>query len=222
MIETGSDPIKVNQPKIFVISGPAGVGKGTIIRALLKDQSLKVAWSKSFTTRSKRLSDAKEDHYFFVDPNQFKKLERSGEILESNFYNNHWYGSSKSDLESHLAAGRNIIKEIEVSGGLAFLKQYPDRSVLIFLTAPIEDIKKRLEARGQNTTQEIEQRLRIAKRELAVARQYYDQIVENPQGKPVQAIERVKKIVLLENARTFDIARVRWKDGLNGQSKKTV
>lgn len=178
---------------IFIISGPSGAGKGTITEGLLKIAALNLYWAKSYTTRRERASDKTEQKYIFVDENKFKELEKAGEIVESNFYNGHWYGTAKSEIKKALKRGQNVIKDVDVNGGKAYRKLYP-KAVLIFITCPIANIKSRLEKRGQNSQAEIKERLRIAQKEMVLAEQY-DYQVENPEGQPEKAIEQISQII---------------------------
>jgi len=182
--------------KIFIISGPSGVGKGTIVEGILKNPVLNLYWAKSYTTRPKRISDKMENHYHFCDSDAFKRLEKRGEILESNYYNGHWYGSSKSEIDNALKAGRNVLKEIEVNGAMNYKKFYPD-AVMIFIKTNIKDIEKRLIHRGQNTPEQIKERLVIARRELGYESEYKYSVI-NPEGHPEKAIEEVENIIKKE------------------------
>lgn len=183
----------MNKGRLFIISGPSGVGKGTIIEDVAKNPSNNLYWAKSYTTRLERESDKSEDHYIFIDEKKFKNLEKTGEILESNYYNNSWYGSSKSEIDNALGDGKNVLKEIEVNGAMRFKKLLPE-AVLIFIKAPITDIHKRLISRGQNTDAEIKERLNTCKKELAYEKEY-DYCIINPEGHPEEAIEEVEKII---------------------------
>lgn len=195
-------------PRIFVISGPAGVGKGTIVKGLLERpeprrpsgsgsrpqaSGLNLIWAKSYTTRPPRPSDRQEDHYFFVSPEQFKQLQQEGEIFEANYYNSAWYGSSRKAIDEALKSGKNVVKEVEVNGGKAYRQHYPE-SVLIFIKAPLEQIERQLIERKQNTREEILERLATARTELEAA-SWYDHVVENVPGHPEHAIEQVVEIV---------------------------
>ena len=183
----------MKQGKIFVISGPSGVGKGTIVEVLLKNSALNFYWAKSYTTRPPRESDQSENHYIFIDEEKFHELEKNGEIIESNFFCGSWYGSSKFEIDRALQNGKNILKEVEVNGGMNYKKLYPD-TVLIFIKADLTEIKNRLIKRGQNNEEEIETRLATAQRELQYEKEY-DYSIINPEGHPEKAIEEVGKII---------------------------
>jgi len=179
--------------KLFILSGPSGVGKGTIVEAILKKPNLNLYWAKSYTTRPERESDKTENHYIFIDKAKFKELENSGEIIESNFFNDNYYGSSKSEIDKALSAGKNILKEVDINGGLAYKKLYPE-AILIFIKADLADIKSRLINRGQNTDTEIAARLKTAQKELVYEKEYHYSVI-NPEGHPEKAIEEVEKIL---------------------------
>lgn len=183
----------MNKGKLFIISGPSGVGKGTIIEEVAKNRSNNLCWAKSYTTRPERESDKSEDHYIFINEKKFKQLKKEGEILESNFFNGNWYGSSKSEIDNAISDGKNVLKEIEVNGAMRFKKLLPN-STLIFIKAPIENIHKRLIHRGQNTKEDINERLNTCKKELAYEKEY-DYCITNPEGYPEKAIEKVEKII---------------------------
>jgi len=186
----------MNKAKIFIISGPSGVGKGTIIEALRKMPELSLFCAKSYTTRAERESDAEEQKYIFVDKNKFRDLEKMGEIIESNFYNNHWYGSSKSEIEKALKSGKNIVKDIDVNGGLHYKKKFSD-SILIFIKSDLKDIKQRLRHRGQNSDKEIIERLKTAQKELEKEKEYHHSVI-NPEGHPEKAVAEIRDIIMKE------------------------
>lgn len=182
-----------NEGKIFFISGPSGVGKGTIIKVLENIPKLNLYWAKSYTTRLKRESDKSEEHYLFVDEKKFKELKKAGEILESNFYNSNWYGSSKSEIDDALKNGKNVLKEVEVNGALIYMQKYPD-AISIFIKADLDDIKNRLIRRGQNSKEDIKKRLETAKEELSYEKEYHYSII-NPEDHPEKAIDKIEQII---------------------------
>lgn len=176
---------------LFIISGPSGVGKDTIANVLIK--KLKIKKLPTYTTRELRKGEKMGKEYYFVSKKKFKELVKKGAILEYNFYNQDYYGTSKKDLEEVLKAGKNALLAIDVNGGLNIKKLYPDCH-LIFLKSKLSDIKSRLIKRKTNTKKEVEQRLKIAKKEMGYEK-YYDYSIVNLEGHPEKAIEEVEKII---------------------------
>ena len=183
----------MNKEKLYIISGPSGSGKDTIIEMLLQDESLNLFKAKSYSTRAKRNGTDDQDKYLFVDEPTFKAHEDSGEIIESNFYNGNWYGSSKSEIEKVIKGNKNAIKDVDVNGALYYKKQYPE-AVLVFVKTNLDDLKKRLENRGDTTPEQIDDRLQTAKKELALEKEY-DYSIINPEGHPEKAAEEIKRII---------------------------
>ena len=180
--------------KIFVISGPAGVGQGTIIKELLKEPELNLQWVKGYTSRAPRETDLKENKYNFVTKEEFKHLTKTGEIFEWTFYNNHYYGSSRSAIEKIINENKNAIRDVDpIEGGKLYRKFFP-HAKQIFITADLGSIRQRLINRGQNTSEEIEARLKIAEEEMKHAK-YYDYVVENTEGHPEKAVAEIEKII---------------------------
>jgi len=185
--------------KLFIISGPAGVGQGTIIKKLLEIPELNLQWVKGYTTRAQRESDQKEQKYNFVSIEEFKALEKNGEIFESTFYNNNFYGTSKSEINKVLKLGHNAIRDVDPIDGQKNFRHIFPNSVLIFITANLYDIKNRLINRGQNTAEEIDERTKFAKKQIEYAK-LFDYIVENPEGHPEKAVEEIERIIQKEIA----------------------
>lgn len=166
----------MNKGKFIVISGPSGVGKGTIVEKLKK--LLPIHYSVSMTTRSPREGEQDKINYYFVTKEEFQKQIEQGNLLEYAIYNNNYYGTPKDKIEEKLNHGINVISEIEIQGALQIKKIYPE-AVLIFIAPPsIEELKKRLINRGTETEEKIEQRINIAKEELKQSI-IYDHIITN-------------------------------------------
>lgn len=177
--------------KLIVISGPSGVGKGTICERLIKD--LGAEYSVSTTTRSPREGEMDGVNYFFVTKDEFERKIQGGEFLEYNFYNNNYYGTSKKVVLDKINDGKDIFLEIDVNGGHNIKKIFPG-ALLIYIAPPsMEVLKERLIARGTESIEKINERLEIAKKE-ALEMDSYDYVVINDDLE--LAIDEVRKIII--------------------------
>lgn len=166
----------MNKGKFIVLSGPSGVGKGTIVANLLT--SLPIHYSISMTTRSPREGEQNGVNYYFVTKEEFEKQIEKGNLLEYATYNNNYYGTPKDKIEEKLNENINVISEIEVKGAKQIKKIYPE-AILIFIAPPsVEELKNRLIGRGTETIDKINERLAIATEELKEAT-FYDYIIVN-------------------------------------------
>lgn len=160
-----------------MIAGPSGVGKGTVVRRLLeRDPAL---WlSVSATTRAPRAGEGDGVEYHFVTPAEFEALRRDGGLLEHFQVFGHSYGTPRAPVDEHLAAGRDVVLEIDVQGAEAVRRAYPD-ALLVFVKPPSRaEQRRRLVARGVDDPAEIERRLAAAEAEEARARDF-DAVVVN-------------------------------------------
>ena len=146
----------------IVISGPSGVGKGTICEALMKNKNIDLEYSISMTTRNKRDYEKEGVHYYFTDKNSFERKIRNYEFVEYAIYNNEYYGTLKSEVLDKINNGKYIISEIEVQGAKKIKKDFPNSLLLYILPPSIGELRNRLIKRGTENKEEIEQRLKIA------------------------------------------------------------
>lgn len=183
---------------LLVVSGPAGVGKGTINLSLISRNS-DIRMSVSATTRSPRPGEIDGVHYFFKTDVEFQKMIESGAFLEyMRVFNTHYYGTPKSFVEQELAEGRSVILEIDVQGAMRVKAAYPD-AVLIFIAPPsMSELKSRLIHRGTESSEAIERRFETAFQEMELVDRY-DYVVVNDILD--LAIARTEDIIVAERCR---------------------
>ena len=183
---------------LLVISGPAGVGKGTINLSLISRNS-DIRMSVSATTRSPRPGEIDGVHYFFKSEEEFQKMIEDGAFLEyMRVFNTHYYGTPKSFVEQELDEGRSVILEIDVQGAMRVKAAYPD-AVLIFIAPPsMSELKSRLIHRGTESSEAIERRFETAFQEMEFVDRY-DYVVVNDILD--LAIARTEDIIVAERCR---------------------
>jgi guanylate kinase len=150
---------------VFVITGPSGVGKGTLIRGLL-ERIPELELSTSATTRKPRPGEQDGVDYHFLTPQHFAEHVKAGDFVEHATYSGNLYGTLRSELERRARAGHPVVLEIEVQGARQVREAIPD-SVAVFIAPPsLDALRVRLVGRGTDTPEEVEERLRTAEREL--------------------------------------------------------
>jgi guanylate kinase len=163
--------------KVFVITGPSGVGKGTLIDQLL-ERIPELELSISATTREPRPGEVDGRDYHFLTPEEFRRRLEAGDFLEHASYSGNYYGTLREEVERRVASSRSVVLEIEVQGARQVQDAMPG-AVLIFVAPPDEGVlRERLEGRGTDSTEAIEQRLRTAEVELG-ARSEFPHVVVN-------------------------------------------
>jgi len=184
---------------LLVVSGPAGVGKGSINQALIQRNS-DIRMSVSATTRAPRPGEINGVHYFFKTEEEFKKMIDEGAFLEyMRVFNTHYYGTPKSFVEQELKEGRSVVLEIDVQGAMRVKASYPD-AVLIFIAPPsMSELKTRLIGRGTESAEAVERRFETAYQELDYVNKY-DYVVVNDILD--LAIARVEHILSAERCRS--------------------
>lgn len=189
----------MSKGSLIVISGPAGSGKGTIVKLLLQDENYKV--SISTTSRQPRADDIPGVTYNFVSSEDFIGMITRGELAEFAEYVGNFYGTPVKSIEELLKTGKNVILEIETQGALQIRSRFPE-AILIWLSPPdYETLDSRLRGRGTNTDEDINHRLTAAKREMQFL-PYYDYIVINEKGLAGESAERIREIVKVDKMST--------------------
>ena len=165
--------------KLIIFSAPSGSGKSTIINYLLT-QNLNLAFSISATSRPPRGTERDGVEYFFLSPEEFRRRIAEGEFLEyEEVYHDRFYGTLKTQVEKQLAAGQNVVFDVDVVGGCNIKKFYGDRALSVFIQPPsVEELRKRLVGRGTDTPEVIEDRVAKAAYEMSFAPKF-DKIIVN-------------------------------------------
>lgn len=179
---------------LIVVSGPAGVGKGTVV-SLVRKRNRNVVFSVSATSRNPRPGETHGVNYFFISKQKFEQMIRENELLEWVEYCGNYYGTPKSYVEEQLEKGSIVLLEIEVEGAQRVKKQYP-RSISVFITPPtLEELRRRITKRGTESPDVIEERLRRAQKELERISDY-DYVITNESVN--EAAERFLDIIRTE------------------------
>ncbi len=186
---------------LFIISGPAGSGKGTVVNELVSSHD-EIALSVSATTRSPRPGEQNGVHYHFITKQEFENRIARGEILEYTTYCDNYYGTPLKEVNEALEGGIDMILEIEVDGAMQVKEKLGDSAVTIMLTPPDkETLENRLRSRGTETDEVIAWRLERAREEIALMPQY-DYSVVNEDGGVKKCAELIYDIVQAEHAKT--------------------
>lgn len=166
--------------KLIVFSAPSGSGKTTIVRHLLGKKRLNLEFSISATSRDKRGQEEHGKDYYFLSAKEFKTKIKNDEFLEwEEVYRDNFYGTLKTEVERIWAKGKNVIFDIDVSGGLRIKRKFPDETLAIFVKPPsIDELKIRLKKRKTESEDKINMRVAKASAELATA-PLFDTIIVN-------------------------------------------
>ena len=174
-----SKSVNRNMAKVIIFSAPSGSGKSTIINYLMA-QNLNLHFSISATSRPPRGTEKNGVEYFFLSPEEFKTLIAKGEFLEyEEVYKDRFYGTLKSQVDTQLERGENVVCDVDVLGGQNIKAYYGDKALSLFIQPPsIEVLKQRLESRGTDAPEVIKDRLARAEFELSYADKF-DKVVVN-------------------------------------------
>ncbi|QJB71178.1 guanylate kinase [Mycoplasma sp. 1654_15] len=188
--------------KLIVLTGPSGVGKGSIEEILFQNPKLKIKLSISATTREKRVNEEYGKNYYFISKDEFKTKIENNEFLEWNKHFNNYYGTLKSEVDNIISQGFNPILEIETVGALNIMKMYQEANktnelITIFVAPPtFEDLKKRVINRQTDSEEQIKLRIQKALEELN-EQDKFQYIVINKDLK--QAAKEVEEIIIKED-----------------------
>ena len=192
------DDIMPERGLLIVLSGPSGVGKGTVRKAIFESEGTDFEYSISMTTRDKRVGEVEGVDYFFRSQTEFLELIENGQMLEYAQYVGNYYGTPLEYVNQTLDQGKDVFLEIEVQGAMKVKEKVPN-GVFIFLTPPdLAELKSRIVGRGTDQLDVIEKRMLIAKEEIEMM-SHYDYAVVNDQVE--LAVERIKHIIKSEHLR---------------------
>ena len=176
---------------LFVLTGPSGTGKGTVIKALL-ERTERISLSISATTRAPRDGEENGVHYYFLTQQEFEQKIQEGAFLEYAKYADNYYGTLAQPVTETLDSGCDVILEIEVQGALQIKKKLP-HAILIFIAPPnFQELENRLRGRGTETEDKIQKRLQTAKTEL-LYQDHFDYVIVNDVVE--QAVQKFSAII---------------------------
>lgn len=182
---------------LFVLSGPSGVGKNTVLDELFKNFD-GISYSVSATTRERRDGEVEGEDYFFISEEKFKEIETNDGFIESAVVHGHYYGTPKQFVDKKLAEGEDIILEIDTQGAKQVRDKYPE-AVYIFLLPPsLEELENRLDKRGSENNKSKNIRLNNAREELKEVHKYDYEVINDSLS---DAVREIKKIILKEQKR---------------------
>ncbi|MBP6181794.1 guanylate kinase [Flavobacterium sp.] len=166
--------------KLIVFSAPSGSGKTTIVRHLLSKEDLNLEFSISAASRAPRGEETNGKDYYFMSTEDFKKHIKNEDFLEwEEVYRDNFYGTLKTEVERIWAKGKNVIFDIDVSGGLRIKHKFPEETLAVFVKPPsVDELKRRLKERSTESEDKINMRIAKASVELATAPQF-DVIIKN-------------------------------------------
>lgn len=183
---------------LIVLSGPSGVGKGTVRKAIFSQPDMQFEYSISCTTRNPREGEIDGVDYFFKTKEQFEEMIQQDQLLEYAQFVGNYYGTPIDYVKQTLDSGKDVFLEIEIEGARQVREKFPN-GLFIFLVPPsLEELKNRITTRGTETEEVINRRMSVAKKEIDYM-SLYDYVVEN--DKIENAVQKINAIVIAEHLR---------------------
>ena len=158
---------------VIVISGPSGVGKGTVCQKVHEISGIKIAIS--VTSREKRAGEKEGREYYYIDENEFRDKIEAGDFLEYAVVYGHYYGTLKTEVEG----SENVILEIDTQGAMKVMKKMPEVMSIFLVPPSLEELRKRIEKRGREPKEAIEARMKAAEAEIDIGQRRYKHVVVN-------------------------------------------
>jgi guanylate kinase len=187
--------------RVFVITGPSGVGKGTLIRGLL-ERVPDLGLSVSATTRAPRPGETQGVDYHFLSADEFDRRAQDGDFVEHATYSGRRYGTLRSELEGRLRRGEPVVLEIEVQGARQVRQAMPE-ALAVFIAPPSKDaLRARLVGRGTDAPDQIERRMRTAEEELEAQPEFAHVVVNDRLEQATDALERIVRTALCDDGKS--------------------
>ena len=164
----------MEQGKLIIISAPSGSGKSTIIGRIMQDESLRLEFSVSATTRPRRGQEVHGVDYYYLTQEEFEQMIENDQLVEyQEVYEGRYYGTPKSEVERITSEGKNVVLDLDVLGGVNVKQMYGDRAISIFIQPPsVEVLRERLIKRGTDSMEDIENRVNKAEFEISIGPQF--------------------------------------------------
>lgn len=182
-----------HQGKLIIISAPSGSGKSTIIGRIMQDESLRLSFSVSATTRPRRGNEVHGVDYYYKTVDEFKQMIADDQLVEyQEVYEGRYYGTPKSEVERITGMGRNVVLDLDVLGGVNVKRMYGDRALAIFIQPPsVEVLRQRLIGRGTDSMEDIMARVSKAEFEISIGPQFDYTVINDDLETAVAEVHRL-------------------------------
>jgi guanylate kinase len=182
-----------HQGKLIIISAPSGSGKSTIIGRIMQDESLRLSFSVSATTRPRRGEEVNGVDYYYKTVDEFKQMIADEQLVEyQEVYEGRYYGTPKSEVERITGLGRNVVLDLDVLGGVNVKRMYGDRALSIFIQPPsVEVLRQRLIGRGTDSMEDIMARVNKAEFEISIGPQFDYTVINDDLETAVAEVHRL-------------------------------